>query len=226
MNGMPIPFKNWGEKKNSKLNPQLSFWHVVFKKLLFFPKGIDLPERFPSEWRCCDDALIASCNKWRMRCPSCSFGFFLWQLHVIHFNWRVYNWWIYWAADMQAKKKLSKPHIRQTKAQIITFWAKRRTISILSGIFSQWDWIICTQTNWNKSKRNEGQWVSGIKRNISVDMFFFRPSSKKNEFHFFFDYRNMRAFNFETFFRYSTAVFAHLTISIDLLFSFPKANFR
>ena len=25
------------------------------------------------------------------------------------------------------------------------------------GHFSQWEWIICKQTNWNKSKRNEGE---------------------------------------------------------------------
>ena len=124
-----------------------------------------------------------------MRCLSCSFGFLLSHYHVIHIVWRVSL-----ALHMQAWC------FGHTKAQIIIFWAKRRTISVLSGIFPQWDWIICTQTNWNKSKRNEGQRVSGIKRNISVDMFFFRPSSKKNEFHFFFDYRNMRAFNFETFF--------------------------
>ena len=70
-------------------------------------------------------------------------SFFLWQQHVIHSIWRIYL-----ASDMHAKKKLSKLHIRQTKAQIIIFWAKRKTISILSGIFPNANQLKQVQTKW------------------------------------------------------------------------------
>ena len=102
---------------------------------------------------------------------------------------------------MQAKKKLSKPHIRQTKAQIIIFWAKRRTMSVLSGHFSsvRLNYLHANQLKQVQTKwRTVSEWYQ--KKYQCWYVFFFVQVPKKNEFHFFFDYRNMRAFNFETFF--------------------------
>ena len=66
------------------------------------------------------------------------------------------------------------------------------------------------------------------KRNISVDMLFFRPRSKKKTNSVFFRlYSNKRAFKLETFFfRQSVAVFAHIKISILSCFFFSRFQKR
>ena len=150
-----------------------------------------------------------------MHCLSCSFGFLLSHYHVIHNIWR----------GSLALQSLARIMFRAYESSNNHLLGKKKNNIDTFGHFSS---VRLNYLHANQLKQVQTKWRTAsewYQKKYQCWYVFFSSKLQKERISLFFSTTETCVhLILKPFFRHSTAVFAHLTISIELVFSLPKAN--